>query len=112
LGNGGNNGFDSGVTGGGSGSNTGSGGGGACVANAECVPGTTRWCDDPVFCAFGKQQCTSQGTWGKCVEVSDAPAGCDCDMYDQGCCVAAGECCQSEDDNSQSVGNCGGIVCR
>lgn len=27
----------------------------------ECIPGTTRWCDTPIACAWGKQDCAPDG---------------------------------------------------
>ena len=40
------------------------GGGGACTLNTE------RWCDDFVYCSWGKQRCLPTGQWGPCTEPS------------------------------------------
>ena len=78
----------------------------------ECVPGATRWCDEPVYCAWGQQTCAPDGTWGSCVEVNLKPTGCTSDGYDSGCCVTAGECCQdSSVAGGPSIGNCSAIIC-
>jgi hypothetical protein len=79
----------------------------------ECVPGTTRYCDEPVYCAWGQQTCGPDGRWGKCTEVP-TPSGCEGffgfdNFYDQDCCVAHGFCCQAYPAN-QSVGNCQGVA--
>ncbi len=72
-----------------------------------CVAGTARWCDDPTYCHWGRQTCQPDGHWGTCVEVTDRPAGCSGDVYNTGCCVSAGECCQDYAHGSDgSVGNC------
>jgi hypothetical protein len=90
--------------------------GGVAVCTGQCLPGTSRWCDDPIYCNWGKQTCAPNGMWGACVEVPQAPAGCGGSQYDQGCCVAAGQCCQQFDygpfgnpGGGASVGNCAGI---
>jgi hypothetical protein len=75
----------------------------------ECNPGTTRWCDDPVYCNWGQQTCGPDGFWGTCVEVSTMPAGCDGPSYDAACCLAQNQCCQGWDDVKGvyvSAGNC------
>jgi hypothetical protein len=77
----------------------------------RCTPGKFRWCDDPTYCHWGKQQCNPNGTWGTCVEVNTAPPGCDGSVaYSAACCVQAGECCQNYPKDNTSIGNCGGIV--
>ncbi|HVH42360.1 MAG TPA: hypothetical protein VM925_08445 [Labilithrix sp.] len=86
----------------------------------DCVPGATRWCDEPVFCSWGKQECTPQRTWGPCRETPDTPKGCErvgSRQYDPFCCVRVGECCQDVTDtanapNFGSKGNCENIACR
>ncbi len=90
----------------------------------QCTPGAFRWCDEPARCAWGRQQCQPDGTWGPCTEVSP-PSGCEGDSlpfigeineYDLDCCLARGLCCQNfggSGDPNRSVGNCDGIVqCR
>jgi len=76
-----------------------------------CVIGTERWCDDPQYCYWGKQECVADpdgvGRWGTCEETTERPDGCTGDVYDPDCCVAAGECCQDAFDSWLSVGDCG-----
>ncbi|MCC6873868.1 MAG: hypothetical protein IT378_06095 [Sandaracinaceae bacterium] len=62
----------------------------------ECVAGTQRWCDDAIFCSWGKQTCLPDGTWGACIEptvtrdgLQDRPAtecGCRFFYYNDACC--------------------------
>ncbi|HEY3357402.1 MAG TPA: MopE-related protein [Polyangia bacterium] len=87
--------------------------GGHMVGNCAtaCVLGTTRWCDDPQKCHWGKQTCVTGpdgNVWGTCVEVTERPAGCSADelMYNAQCCDAAGECCQDAFHTWQSCGHC------
>ena len=76
-----------------------------------CTPGSFRWCDDPVYCNWGKQFCGSDSRWGACNEVTDAPAGCtEGGFYDLSCCIAAGACCQNWPTDDTSVGDCSMIV--
>jgi hypothetical protein len=105
----GNPGSDGGT---GDGTDAGKGGPPGCV----CVPGAVRWCDTPIACNWGKQQCKPDGQWGSCNETPDRPAGCNDPIdpsYDQDCCVRAGQCCQDFmglfDD--KSVGKCDNIAC-
>ena len=78
-----------------------------------CTPGQQRWCDDPMYCHWGRQECGSDGRWGTCVEVSAGPSGCSGSLYSASCCVSAGGCCQNYPENDESIGNCAGIVsCR
>ena len=90
---------------------------GASVPTGSCVckPGTQRWCDDPLYCFWGRQSCTPAGTWGQCIETTDKPAGCDRPTYNLDCCVAAGQCCEdvrrTNPNAPDSVGNCAGILC-
>jgi hypothetical protein len=106
----------------------GPGGGGP----ADCIPGAYRWCDDPVYCNWGQQTCTPNGTWGACVEVSARPGNCRGSSYNPQCCVNAGACCQGlqglppgfpscvpycdgggvpqQPMADPSIGNCAGIV--
>ncbi len=76
----------------------------------ECVPGTSRWCDTPIACAWGKQDCAPDGSWGACREVLERPAGCFGFFYDRDCCVDSGACCQNFPVDDTSVGSCSGIV--
>jgi hypothetical protein len=79
----------------------------------ECTPGTTRWCDDPMYCHWGQQDCGADGRWGTCVEVPTAPGDCTGRTYSATCCVDAGECCQNYPTDDTSIGDCSGIVmCR
>ena len=82
----------------------------ACSCGKECIPGTERWCDTPVACTWGVQECDPRGRWGHCREVSRTPAGCGGPYYDPACCVGAGECCQNFPHNDRSVGHCDGVV--
>ncbi|MBI4956543.1 MAG: hypothetical protein HY908_31290 [Myxococcales bacterium] len=75
-----------------------------------CAPGSFRWCDDPTYCHWGKQECGPDGHWGTCYEVLDAPPGCNGVMYNAQCCVQAGECCQNYPVDEASIGDCVGIV--
>ncbi len=93
----------------------------------ECTPGTARYCDEPNFCAWGKQDCLPNGkgggSWGPCKEVP-VPTGCQevfipgfpmPNTYDEGCCKKLGFCCQVGGVNGvKSEGNCAGIttVCQ
>lgn len=74
-----------------------------------CTPGTSRWCDDPTYCHWGKQQCGPDGKWGTCYEVNDAPGNCQGELYNAQCCVQAGGCCQNYPTDQTSIGNCTGI---
>lgn len=84
----------------------------------QCVPGAVRWCDSPQGCAWGKQPCKPDGTWGTCSETAARPGTCGFFMgfpiptYDQDCCVAQGGCCEDYDgpDPTMSKGNCAGIA--
>jgi len=85
----------------------------------DCIPGTWRWCDEPVYCSWGKQTCLPNGKWAVCVEVDEAPPGCDegglfegdIPLYDVGCCVDSGACCQNYPAND-SVGDCTSWSCE
>jgi hypothetical protein len=81
-----------------------------------CVPGTQRWCDTAAACAWGRQDCKPDGTWGACSETPARPAGCSTERrsYDEDCCVAAGQCCQDlypSSNGGSSIGACDGIAC-
>ena len=91
--------------GGGGGDTPGDGG-----CGGECIPGVERWCDTPIACAWGKQQCAPDGRWGACREVTERPAGCGGFFYDRDCCVDAGGCCQNFPIDDTSVGMCTGVV--
>lgn len=62
----------------------------------ECTPGTQRWCDDAVYCSWGKQDCLPDGTWGRCIEprvtssgLADRPdneCGCRFFYFQEECC--------------------------
>jgi hypothetical protein len=41
----------------------------------ECVPAQQRWCDDHVYCSWGKQTCLPDGSWGPCIEPSVSASG-------------------------------------
>ncbi|MCC6214370.1 MAG: hypothetical protein IT376_05845 [Polyangiaceae bacterium] len=78
----------------------------------QCAPGSKRWCDDPVYCHWGEQQCGPDGRWGQCIETT-APSGCSGSIYNLQCCLAQGNCCQNYPTDDTSVGQCDGIVtCR
>jgi hypothetical protein len=76
----------------------------------KCKPGSSRWCDDPQYCHWGKQVCGPDGKWGACIETSTAPPGCTGLLYSKDCCVQAGECCQNYPTDQSSVGNCSNVV--
>jgi hypothetical protein len=71
---------------------------------AYCIPQTVRWCDDPVYCNWGKQSCLPDGTWGPCTEVQETPAGCTGRGFSGKCCEALGLCCGWT--STDVVGNC------
>jgi hypothetical protein len=62
----------------------------------SCPPGQQRWCDDAVYCSWGKQTCQENGEWGPCVEpeltqdgLSDRPnteCGCRYFYFNRDCC--------------------------
>lgn len=95
-----------------------------CACEERCVPGTERYCDEPMFCAWGLQRCGPDGRWGACTETDRIPEDCVEELpvplpfpmpttYDPECCVRAGQCCQNYGyDPSRhiddSVGNCAG----
>src|SRR5262244_1290873 len=86
---------------------------GTCICTSEvCKPGSTRWCDGPVYCDWGIQTCGPDGAWGTCVESTVEPPGCNSRNYDIGCCLAADACCESIDprESMTSLGNCPGLV--
>ena len=93
----------------------------AAAPACTCYPGAVRWCDSPVSCNWGKQQCMPDGTWGACSETSDRPANCGFDppfnfpdpSYNEECCVQAGQCCQDFEgpDPTKSKGKCDQIAC-
>ena len=76
----------------------------------RCTPGSQRWCDDPMYCHWGRQTCGSDGRWGTCVEVDGGPSGCSGSLYSATCCVDAGECCQNYPEDDRSIGDCDSIV--
>ena len=76
----------------------------------QCTPGSERWCDDPQYCHWGKQKCTSAGKWGDCVESTTTPPGCSGSLYSATCCVNAGQCCQNYPKDDSSIGKCDNIV--
>jgi hypothetical protein len=76
----------------------------------RCTPGSQRWCDDPMYCHWGRQTCGSDGRWGTCIEVDAGPSGCSGSLYSATCCVDAGECCQNYPEDDRSIGNCDSIV--
>ena len=81
---------------------------GACD---QCRPGSTRWCDDPQYCHWGKQTCVvdpdGKARWGDCREVDERPPGCEGQLtYDPKCCERSGECCQDAFHTWQSCGHC------
>jgi hypothetical protein len=99
---------------------------GACMCEERCVPGAWRYCDDPVYCNWGRQDCGPDGRWGACIETMDIPPDCEEEFpfpipipvgttYDPDCCIRAGHCCQNygaqpELPSDASVGNCAGIT--
>jgi hypothetical protein len=92
------------------------------TCKGDCVVGTSRYCDEPEFCSWGKQDCLPNGkgggSWGPCKETA-IPAGCEPvvsfpgfpSFYDEDCCKQKGFCCQVGGvDSLTSEGNCTGIV--
>jgi hypothetical protein len=79
----------------GTGGTTGGGSGGNYTPPQECIIGSERWCDEPVYCNWGKQVCAPDGFWGRCTETAARPGTCMGNKYDQNCCAASGDgCCQ------------------
>ncbi|GMV39154.1 MAG: hypothetical protein AMXMBFR64_08700 [Myxococcales bacterium] len=86
-----------------------------------CNPGDVRFCDENIYCAWGKQTCQADGSWGKCAEIPVNQIPKDCQpyydfnqepvIYDKACCVKAGLCCQDypEWDN---LGACATSPCQ
>jgi hypothetical protein len=72
----------------------------------RCTAGSYRFCDDPMYCHWGRQECGSDGRWGTCVEVTTPPPGCSGSLYSATCCVDAGECCQNYPADDSSIGDC------
>jgi hypothetical protein len=75
-----------------------------------CVPGTQRWCDDAIYCSWGKQTCNPDGSWGPCVEptvtrdgLTDRPATeCGCRFF-----YFNDDCCEDQADrNADGVPDC------
>jgi hypothetical protein len=94
---------------------TAEGDGGMCSASSpECIPGTTRYCDDG-SCYWGTETCGPDGNWdGDCEDTpgNQGPSGCQGISYDENCCVQSGACCAHAvgGDNGGSVGSCGGVA--
>jgi len=61
-----------------------------------CAGTVQRWCDDAIYCSWGRQQCRPDGRWGPCIEptvtregLSDRPAtacGCRYFHFNYDCC--------------------------
>lgn len=72
------------------------GGGGGDGGGGVCVAGVQRWCDDAVYCSWGKQTCNPDGTWGPCTEPTvtstgltdrpDTECGCRYFYFNAACC--------------------------
>lgn len=75
----------------------------------SCTPGSYRYCDEPTYCYWGRQDCQSDGRWGTCIEA-DAPPGCSDGLYSASCCVMVGECCQNYPIDDSSIGDCSARV--
>lgn len=75
-----------------------------------CTPGTFRWCDDPMYCHWGRQDCGPDSRWGACVETDDRPGDCAGLTYSLSCCLEAGGCCENYPTDRSSVGMCDGIT--
>jgi hypothetical protein len=74
-----------------------------------CTVGAWRYCDNPLYSAWGRQTCRPDGRWGSCDETT-TPSGCPGTwFYDVACCVAAGYCCQNFPLDDTSVGTCPGV---
>lgn len=76
----------------------------------NCIPGTFRWCDDPTYCHWGRQDCGGDGHWGACIETVERPGSCDGTIYSASCCVSAGGCCENYPTDHSSIGTCTGIT--
>lgn len=85
-----------------------------------CNPGDWRYCDENLYCAWGKQTCKNDGSWTTCKEipVSEIPQSCqpyydfsnEPIIYDKICCVNAGFCCQDYP-AFNSLGKCSPSPC-
>jgi hypothetical protein len=68
-----------------------------CGCDAECVPGATRWCEDPSYCSWGQQVCGETGLWDRCWEAA-MPEACSSFAWlspqAEACVIDAGECIQ------------------
>jgi len=62
-----------------------------------CTASSARWCDDAVYCSWGRQTCRPDGHWGPCIEpsvtatgtITDRPAtACACRyfLFNEDCC--------------------------
>ncbi|MBW2461395.1 MAG: hypothetical protein JRH11_07095 [Deltaproteobacteria bacterium] len=79
----------------------GSGGGGGGGGSGECVAGDQRWCDDAIYCSWGKQDCLPDGNWGPCIEPRVTSAGLQ-DRPDTACGCRYfyfnDDCCEDQED--------------
>jgi hypothetical protein len=67
----------------------------------KCIIGQQRWCDDAMYCSWGKQECLeATGDWGPCIEPTLTAAGLT-DRPDTACGCRYfyfnAECCETPD---------------
>jgi len=85
----------------------------------ECVAGQQRWCDDAIYCSWGKQTCLPDGSWGPCIEptvtrtgLTDRPAtecGCRYFYFNDDCCETPD--CIIPDDHAPPACESDGSLC-
>ena len=94
------------------------------VDGCVCRPGAVRFCDTPVMCRWGIQECNDATLdWGPCIETTSIPMECVAidGWYSPGaerCCINGGHCCQDmwdidgDGDTWESLGDCTDITCE
>jgi hypothetical protein len=67
---------------------------GPCGPGFECIPGSIRWCDNPIA-NWSLSTCDQTGHWGNCVAHAGIP-GCGSNYAPDTCCTSRHLCCQWE----------------
>ena len=69
-----------------------------------CTAGQQRWCDDAIYCSWGKQVCAADGRWGHCVEP-EVVRGQPTDRPNNACACRAfyflASCCEDQEDRDR-----------
>jgi len=85
-----------------------------------CQPLSFRWCDDPDYSSWGRQQCRADGEWGPCTEAAPPEP---CERFSwyspeaEVCLIEQGECGQDmwdldhDGDTWESLGDCPDPLC-